>query len=197
MILKDGHSNYCWHVPCKSCSGVETADAHLHFVTNCKVVRSLNFERGAHFKNSLTADLERITPGNHAFTTTYNPYSNGTVEVLSDRTLESLRPRLRERRLKISLEEISKILSPIILAAKSRVSCLFRFPASPPIEPPKMLPSRNAALRFLGAGRLLFPTRLKYPPGTATRAFAWYQIIPRPGLCQKRLCVSGDQDIRP
>jgi transposase InsO family protein len=91
LVLKDDLSSWTRFVPTKAATAAAAAEALVHWFTEFGVCHTWISDQGSHFKNSIIAELRKLTRGHHHFSLPYTPWSNGTVEVVNRELVRCLK----------------------------------------------------------------------------------------------------------
>jgi hypothetical protein len=109
LVIKEDLSHFVRLIPAKTCDHFAVAEALMDWYADFGCPRVHISDQGSHFKNSVIAELHRLSGSRHHYTIAYSPWSNGTVEVVNESILRCLRSLLSEFKLKSS--EWPKLLS--------------------------------------------------------------------------------------
>lgn len=102
LVLKDDMSGFVELVECLTADSEEVTTALLHWFSRFGVVLQWVSDQGSHFKNKVMEDLHRVLGGHHHFVAAYNPWVNGTVEVVNRMVLRVIKALLSELKLRPS-----------------------------------------------------------------------------------------------
>ena len=96
LIIRDGLSGYVWLWPAERATSEEACEAVCMWIAAFGGFEWLVSDQGSHFKHRLLEDFARELRSHHHFTTTYSPWSNGSVERICREVLRACRALLSE-----------------------------------------------------------------------------------------------------
>jgi hypothetical protein len=102
LVLKEDLSHFTRLVPSKDCDHFTVVDALMEWYADFGSPSIHVSDQGTHFKNSVIAELHRLSGSRHHYTVAYSPWSNGTVEIVNESILRCLRSLLSEFKMKPS-----------------------------------------------------------------------------------------------
>jgi hypothetical protein len=102
LVIKEDYSHFVRLIPARTCDHFAVAEALMDWYADFGCPRVHISDQGSHFKNSVIAELHRMSGSRHHYTAAYSPWANGTVEIVNEAIVRCLRSLLSELKLKSS-----------------------------------------------------------------------------------------------
>ena len=152
LVLNDDFRGHVELVPSSSATAEVVATALSYWLMRFGVVKQRVSDQGTHFKNQAMPALQKTYRTNHHFTTTYCPWFNSTVEVVTRSLLHYLKALLSK--LKLMKRQWVSVLTMV-------QSSLNHMPASwlemiAPFTALTQFPATSTVLNFAHSQSILF-----------------------------------------